>query len=337
MKLTLKDTNILKGVALILLLIHHLFWRNTELYDDINLFSHYNLFQSFGVISKCCVALFVFLSGYGLTCKYKEYEFKKKEKLLDFYSHRYLKLFFNYWLIFLLFIPVSVLSLGPSLSDTYGNNFFLRLIMDLFGISGLLNYPFYNTTWWFLSCIIGLYLLYPFLLRLLKKGYFFMLLTGSLIMSILPIDYPTKVVWLYMPVFLCGIIFEIESFPRFSCLGGAFLLVMLCGVRLVAYYGMLLDILIAVFIILIYAYIKIPEGIENVLCYIGKRSMLIFLFHTFIFNIWFKEFIFSSRNPLIIFLLLLSFTIVLSEIVILIKKLICFDLVLKQIELHFCH
>lgn len=41
--LTLSDTNFLKGVAIVLMLLHHLFYVRQELYDDVLLIGHYNL------------------------------------------------------------------------------------------------------------------------------------------------------------------------------------------------------------------------------------------------------------------------------------------------------
>jgi hypothetical protein len=52
----INSTNACKGVALILLLWHHLFYQNPE----------YGLFVfKFATLSKVCVAIFVILSGYG--------------------------------------------------------------------------------------------------------------------------------------------------------------------------------------------------------------------------------------------------------------------------------
>lgn len=161
MMLTTRDTYVLKGLALIMLLIHHLFWRNTDLYNEIHLYSHFSLFQSLGVISNSCVALFTFLSGYGLACKYRECNFVNKRALKDFYVHRYIKLYFNYWLVWILFVPISVVYLGLTLQAMYGDNIIIRLLFDIFGVSGLVNLPFYNTTWWYISCISGLYFVFP--------------------------------------------------------------------------------------------------------------------------------------------------------------------------------
>lgn len=63
--LTLQDTDFLKGLALLLLLCHHLFYIDNGLYDSISIAGH-NVIQVIGQWSKVCVAIFIFLSGYGL-------------------------------------------------------------------------------------------------------------------------------------------------------------------------------------------------------------------------------------------------------------------------------
>lgn len=68
---------------------------------------------------KVCVAIFVFISGYGLTEKYKG---KENINLKKFYWNRFVKLFINYWFIWLIFVPISVLWLGPSFAEQYGGN-----------------------------------------------------------------------------------------------------------------------------------------------------------------------------------------------------------------------
>lgn len=56
--LTLHDTSILKGIAICAMLWHHLFYENPE----------YGLFVwHLALLGKVCVAIFLLLSGYGLT------------------------------------------------------------------------------------------------------------------------------------------------------------------------------------------------------------------------------------------------------------------------------
>lgn len=62
-----RDTQILKGIGIMLMLIHHLFSSpaSIELYDDIAI-NGVGLVNQIGVFSKLCVSIFVFISGYGL-------------------------------------------------------------------------------------------------------------------------------------------------------------------------------------------------------------------------------------------------------------------------------
>ena len=66
LELTLNDTMLLKGIALLLLLAHHLFYQGIG-YNDVHLYGSHYLVKEIGIVSKLCVAIFVFLSGYELT------------------------------------------------------------------------------------------------------------------------------------------------------------------------------------------------------------------------------------------------------------------------------
>lgn len=60
-RLSLNDTIALKGVAIIAMLCHHLFFQESAYGVGI---------QQFGIVCKVCVAIFLFLSGYGLSVQY---------------------------------------------------------------------------------------------------------------------------------------------------------------------------------------------------------------------------------------------------------------------------
>ena len=112
--LSLKDTNVLKGIGLLLLLCHHLFYVQKGLYDDIHLVGDHYLVQELGIWCKVCVAIFVFLSGYGLTVgAIKARGFNVR----SFYWHRFTKLLLNYWLIWVLFVPISLFFFGRTFTD----------------------------------------------------------------------------------------------------------------------------------------------------------------------------------------------------------------------------
>lgn len=89
--------------------------------------------------------------------------------------------------------------------------------------------------------------------------------------------------------------------------------------------GMFFDHFLATAIIFTYAQLRIPQPVSKVLSFIGKHSMNIFLFHTFIFGLWFSSFIYSTRNPLIIFMLLLVICVLISVVIEMIKKIVGFN------------
>ena len=77
-------------------------------------------------------------------------------------------------------------------------------------------------------------------------------------------------------------------------------------------YPIFTDCLICVALVQLYRTTSLYKPIKQTLVFLGKHSMNIFLFHTFIFYFWFKEFIYASRNPIIIFVLLLSICLIIS-------------------------
>ena len=79
-KFDINTTNASKGVALMLILWHHLFFRLPDEYGFI--------VYSTALLAKVCVAIFVVLSGYGLSESVKN----KNINLFSFYKKRLTKL-----------------------------------------------------------------------------------------------------------------------------------------------------------------------------------------------------------------------------------------------------
>lgn len=90
------------------------------------------------------------------------------------------------------------------------------------------------------------------------------------------------------------------------------LLITSCIIRFYIPYALLWDSIIGLFLILLYKsmqrFIKHYGGLE----FLGKHSFNIFLFHTFIYYLYFPFLIYWSRNPIIIFISLLISSIVVS-------------------------
>lgn len=335
--LSVNDTNVLKGVALLLLLAHHLFYVQDGYYDDILIARGHYLVQEIGIACKVCVAVFVFLSGYGLAAKTDRTGGIRSLK--EFYLQRYTKLLMNYWFVWLVFVPIGVFVFGRDFNDAYGNHAAVKFILDFLGVSACLGMHGYNPTWWFYSCIILLYAIFPFVYRM-RRNVLFVILCG-IIVSFLPVNLIIAPIKFYILSFILGIymcniliINDILPPPKRECIVRLwfFLMLLLAMERSFNNYPLFMDVAIVCTLFSIYLFLKIPIWLENVLSFIGRHSMNIFLFHTFIYFYWFKDFIYLSRNPIIIFLTLLFVCIPISMFLEWLKKIIGFNRLIQKIQ-----
>ena len=118
--------------------------------------------------------------------------------------------------------------------------------------------------------------------------------------------------------------------PLFRTLRGGGIFIVLLIERIFTKEPILHDSILVLVMVIVYKNIQLKKPLYNALIFIGKHSMNIFLFHTFIFYYWFRDEIYASHNPLIIFLLLLSTCIIISIILEYIKRIIHFETLLKK-------
>jgi len=208
--LSINDSVQLKGIALMLLLFHHLFYKNIGLYYDVIILNH-GIVHEFGLVCKVCVALFVFLSGYGLGVQH----FNGDIDVKHFYKRRFTKLMPSYWLMWLLFVPLGMVFFGRTFDVVYGDNVVPKLIINLLGLQGYPGFYGFNPTWWFMSCIIGLYLMFPLLLKLLGNHLKAMLFVSFLLL-LKPIPHLSCLTYYLFP-FIVGMAFARGRFTPPVC------------------------------------------------------------------------------------------------------------------------
>lgn len=212
------DSLALKGIALLFLLGHHLFYLNDGRYDDIPLWKGHYLVQEIGIMSKVCVALFVFLSGYGLAVVAQKNGGVPRVK--EFYIRRFKKLFYNYWFIWFVFVPVSYFCYDMTFEKAYQHHVGVQLATDVLGVHDIVfgsTTLCYNPTWWFYSCIILLYLLFPLLYRWIRSDAISVLLV-SMAVSFIPIS-QINCIRFNIVAFVLGIMFSARFYPPHPNLG----------------------------------------------------------------------------------------------------------------------
>ena len=283
------------------MLFHHLFFSESsrELYNDITIHG-VGIVNQFGIFSKLCVSVFVFVSGYGLAVSTPI-----DVKLKDFYLHRFKKLYLNYWFIWIFFVPISVFLFGRSFTDAYGENAIIKSILDFFGILKMFNIDGYNPTWWFYNCIIVLYLFFPLLNKYLYRIPFFVV-SISLSIGLFWFLPGINVIAGYLLAFVTGMLsIKIPQtwVSHTQCWLWIIAMGLLAAWRLTkACPQHIADSFLCLGLFLFLTRVSMRNMIGRVLEELGKHSMNMFLTHTFIYYFWFKEYIYISRNPLLIFL-----------------------------------
>lgn len=296
------------------MLAHHLFYNDwsREMYNDIY-FHGVGLVNQIGIFSKLCVAIFVFVSGYGLAIATPT-----NIKPMDFYKHRLKKIYLNYWFVWALFVPVGVFVFGRSLSDAYGDHTALKGILDFFGLLKMFGYDSNNPTWWFYNCIIILYLLFPLLNKWLWKSTY-LLVSVAITCGLLFIIPGVNVISGFLFAFLLGMLMvklPVDLINNSKSWQLIFALLLLSVWRLTKTCPKhIADGLICVGMALLANKISPTNWISCVLEKLGKHSMNMFLVHTFIFYFWFRDFIYITRNPFVIFISLLLSSYLMSVVV----------------------
>lgn len=164
------DTAAFKGLAIIFMLIHHAFFfpdRIAKAFYQVS-YIHIGTISPMNFISgngKICVAIFFFLSGFGLIRACKNGLGNRIIKTLK-------KLYISYWKVLFVFVPIGFIFFSHQIpwcsSDTVINAWhdksITTAISALFGFS-----EEYNHEWWFLRAYIITILTMPIFKELLDR------------------------------------------------------------------------------------------------------------------------------------------------------------------------
>ena len=340
-RLLLDETLIIKGLAICLMLWHHLFCMHPE-YGNF-------VFQT-AQFSKVCVSLFLFVNAYGLTVQYDKIFDNPITKTFKFQAKRFVKFYANYWVIFLIFVPIGIFVFGRGLSVPYGEaNHIEMLIKDILGIN---SFQSYNITWWFNQLIICLYLLFPILYFVTKKISVLVIIFWYLILRLKIPFIPNEVVYWTLH-FSLGILLAqntekisifLNRFNRFLLLG--FFVLTFGALYVVRNYAIVpilngttadafLAVNIAFLVILTVRIIKhnaMKYTTSKSLKFLGKHSTNIYMIHTFIYYYWFSDFIYLFKYPIVIFVVLLAICLIISIVLEYLKEMAKLPLLVKKMR-----
>ncbi len=181
---TKKDATIIKGVAIVCMLMFHL-WAFPDRIAGGELKFFSTVFEIgapeyFGSFGNICVSLYFFLSGYGLYQSSLTVHFDILGKVK--------RLYLTYWKVFVLFVPLAFLFCTnqpdyceyAEICHRYGEFHWEEYFRNFFGFNSS-----YNGEWWFLIHYVYALITFPILVRLIRRHSALVNLCGVTIAGIL--------------------------------------------------------------------------------------------------------------------------------------------------------
>lgn len=343
----------LKGVAVIMLIFHHCFLRPDRYEGQTLTFiipEHWINYVA--LFFKICVCIFTFISAYGITLKMMSQPCSDSKKLpyilKNTITSRLCKLLGGFILVFLL-IQVFALFHDPGrFTQVYGadrSDAIQYFLVDMLGLAQLLKTPTYLGTFWYYSLAIVVVILVPFMYLMCKKvgGTAFLAFVAVINFTV---SFPNNNIWHYILCTAVGVacaqgdvLNRLVAFrlckknPTWNhilkCvleLLALFLLMIIregpLKLKLYPFWDAVIPVALAWFCCEFFFFIP---GIRQILWFLGKHSLNIFLVHNFIRNIWFYDFTYSFRYPVLIAAVLLCISLAISVIIELFKKLIHYN------------
>ena len=163
MVFTKEDSAKTKGIAVVLLLFHHLFFTDRGYEVNLQLVSQDTL-RALAVGARICVWIFAFLSAYGVAVQFEHRA--KNETVSDFLKRRWISLMKGYWFVFLL-VFFGMLFAGKHPMEKYDNSV-LNMLLDAFALSDFFGTPTMLGTWWYMCFAQMQLLLLPAVILLCK-------------------------------------------------------------------------------------------------------------------------------------------------------------------------
>lgn len=358
MKFTKEHTMQMKGIAIIILLFHHCFlnaqrWATVPYeklattkgwgYYPISFapFSSHTI-QYLASFSKICVAMFVFMTGYGMWVSYESQ--KKKTTMSNYIKKRMVTLMTGFLIIF---VVTEILAIPTGrFIEVYGHDFrsVVYMIIDALGLAKLLGTPLFCLTWWYMSLAIVLIMIFPFVHSIMEKYQWIVVVASIIVPRACGFGQSTDL-FRYLLAYTLGMYFAQhdllarikEKFMEQNVVGKLLsLIVSLVGLAVIikcrqnAWIGWkyldFWDGFAAMYVIVIsYIYILNGKWIVKGLGFLGKHSMNIFLIHSFYRDVFFHEFTYSFYYAWLDYIVLMAISLVTSIVLEWFKKLIRYE------------
>lgn len=306
--MTKEESQMMKGVAILLMLFLHLFNQlpNVELCHNLIYIDGQPLVY---ILSRATnpVSFFLILDGYGL--------YKVNLRGDRHRWSRIAKLYIHYWLILLIFVGIGHFMMpGRYPGD------FTKILENFTSF-----HTTYNGEMWFLLPYVILSLLAPYIFKLINRCKSWQVVTATLFIHLCTSycisrygeKYLFNNMWIYNPLLVLHLLFSFSLgavaakahiFERlkkllgkhrhtnFFSVGVIVLVTISCIFKYNFFYAFL--------IICCINLLPIKGAVRNILCRLGDNSMNMWMIHTWFCYYLFHNFIYSFKYPLLIFAVL---------------------------------
>lgn len=318
-----KESLIVKGFAASSMVFMHLF----NQMGNVNLCENFISIDGMPLvyllsIPSIRVALYLFMSGYGLYCSFDKDKIgrgKTKQRVLLLYA--------RFWIIFCVFIGIGVILFSPSYLKSPS-----VFIGNITGFDTT-----YNGEWWFLFPYIMLVITSKFIFRVVDRYNPLLIIgaVGAIFLSAYTMcklngEFLYSNHFVYQPLLYCTSLFSfvigalsakynvfVVIRKRLQLLNANLVqtlfivLPLIClGVRIFYIPFGVFDSLLAFVILFAIVLMRRYKWIDSILTIIGKQSTNIWLIHSFFFYYFWHDFFYSLKYPVLIFIvvMLLSYT-----------------------------
>ena len=311
------DTNILKGIIILMLLFHHVFY--DTFMSGAPSAQAYLIPSVTGIITKygaCSIFVFALLSGYGIAASMEKDMDVRRVVIRR--ETGLLGTFIPVYIVGLVIMVIDTRSIGALLTSVYGEdriNIIYNMFIDMLGLSNLVGAGMMNPTWWYMAAAHLIIFAVPLAVLLFKGSEKYHAETGLLIfLWLFTAFHQEGVTYIFQYCILTGItgaylrryrVVETIS-SRFASVGGRIVeaVILIC---LLLVYHLLYDhsglntyFITALFaplmMLIVMDYVSKIKYLRNVLAVLGKYSAVIYMSHTFLIRAGFlHDFVYSFK------------------------------------------
>ena len=349
----LKDSQLIKGIGILLMFFHHLYY-NVEIYTSYELSGliiNSDINYKIAVAAKVCVSLFVFITAYRISTKLKAYSDTDNTKSIysDICLKSAIKLIKNISCLLLIIIFISYLfNFEHSASSVWGaslSNKIIGFVTNAIGVARIFNISLYASSWWYIGLSLLLIALIPVLYKAVCKfGGASILVLSVFIINSLGFNTTTDGLPRYLLVAVLGIVFAeyniIEKTENYlntnKALKSLTVILLILSVPIIIIIRShtsskyLVDAVMTFVIVLIAnLFIRYIPIVRTILASLGKYSLQMWLMHSFFTVYWFKDFTYSFKNIWLILAVLTICTFAVSYIYTNFSKIFNLDIIKK--------